>query len=128
METKRFNIFIVDDDPDVVETVKETIHTIQEAIFSITVCDNGHTAYIKAKELFPDLILMDVTMPRWDGFQAYEKLQDNESTAKIPVLFLTAANRKEDLQRAVKLKIKHYLAKPFDTETLVKKIREILQF
>lgn len=128
MQTPRFRVLIVDDDPDVLETVKETLHTVQEALFSLTVCDNGHAAYIKAKELKPDLIIMDVRMPRWDGFQAYERLKECEETASIPVLFLTAAAGREDIERARRLQVKHYIAKPFDPDTLVRKIRDILRF
>ncbi len=128
MSTRNINLLVIDDDQDIIELIKETLSTVEGAKFLINACDNGQMGYVKAKELRPDLIILDVVMPRWNGFQTYEKLKSIDETAAIPVIFLTAAHKKEDIEQAVKLGVKNYLTKPFDPAALVKKIREVMKF
>ncbi len=127
MEKKTFHILAVDDDSDIIELIKEVVFEIKSARIQITTCDNGQLGYIKAKELLPDLILLDIRMPRWDGYQVFEHLKTNDETSKIPVLFITASINKADIEKARHMGIKHYLGKPFDVNTLSEKIKEILQ-
>jgi DNA-binding response OmpR family regulator len=126
MSTRSCNLLVIDDDPDIVELIKETLASVEGIKFAVNVSDNGQMGYVKAKELKPDLIILDVVMPRWNGFQTYEKLKSFDDTSKIPVIFLTAAHEKADIEKAVKLGVKHYLTKPFQPENLVKKVKEVL--
>ena len=126
MSTQTCNLLIIDDDADIVELIKETLSTVENTKFNVNVSDNGQMGYVKAKELKPDLIILDVVMPRWNGFQTFEKLKSFDDTAKIPVIFLTAAHEKADIDKAVQLGVKHYLTKPFKPESLLKKVKEIL--
>ena len=126
MAKQVYKILIVDDNPDVVELIKESLDLIDTVRFEFIVCDNGQLGYIRAKEHLPNLIFLDVKMPRWDGYQAYENLMANDATSGIPVVFITALHEKDDILKAKTLKIKHYIVKPFDIETIIKKTKEIL--
>jgi CheY-like chemotaxis protein len=126
MNTGRYKVLVVDDDDSLIELVRETLSSIKSAKILITATDNGQSGYVKAKELKPDLILLDVYMPRWDGFQVYAMLKDHDETRNIPVVFLTASHDKSDIEKALKMGVRHYLAKPFDPEALLKKVKEIL--
>lgn len=123
---KTYIVLIVDDEPDVVQLIKETL-TLEKGVYNSFSADNGQLGYIKAKEIMPDIIILDVNMPRWDGYQTYLKLKSTMGTAHIPVIFLTASNKREDIDKALKLGIKHYLIKPFDPKDLLTKLKSILK-
>jgi CheY-like chemotaxis protein len=88
--------------------------------FQVEEATDGQMALDRARELRPDLILMDVQMPRVDGFTAVERLRHDVRTARIPIIVVTAAARKPaDVARGLGLGADDYLSKPFSVEEFV---------
>jgi DNA-binding response OmpR family regulator len=89
---------------------------------------DGEEGYKKARTELPDLILLDVLMPKLDGFETLKRLKEDASTAKIPVLMLTSLGQKEDVDRGLREGAVDYLIK---TQTLptdaLEKIKKVLR-
>ena len=122
-------ILTVDDDPDIVELVKTRL---QQKSYHVICAANGKEGLKKARKETPDLILMDIMMPRMTGGDAVKMLQDYDTTKNIPVIFLTAvASPKspmgEENQR-INVGGEHFpaLGKPFDSEDLLSVVRRHL--
>ena len=88
---------------------------------------NGVEAIEKALSMLPDIILMDLRMPNMDGYTATEFIKNNENTANIPVIALTASIMQSDL-KIVQKKFDGYIEKPFNKQTLLSQLVKFLQF
>jgi len=86
--------------------------------------NNGATGYSTFMQTDFQLCILDVMMPKMDGFTLAQKIKEN--AAAIPIIFLTAKNSKEDMIEGYKAGADDYLAKPFDTDLLLLKIKAIL--
>jgi len=84
---------------------------------------NGKQALARSAARTPDLVLLDMRMPGMDGFEVAEKLRANPATAKVPVIFLTAASERESLVRAFSSGAVDYIVKPFVAEELTARVR-----
>lgn len=118
-QTDKPKILMVDDHPDNVELVCQ----ILEDQYQMLTANKGADCLEIAEDEKPDLILLDVMMPEMDGYQVLSKLQENEGTREIPVVFLTA--RYKDTDRIVKgldLGAFDYITKPFDDEILLARV------
>jgi len=121
-------ILIADDDMDIVELVKNRlVRNDYEVIFS----NDGDDAFKKALKHLPDLIIMDVMMPKLSGGEAVKLLKSNDKTKSIPVLFLSvlATNLPSDAEfRGINVGGKLYpaITKPFEAEELLSTIRSLL--
>lgn len=80
----------------------------------------------KAIDEQPELILMDIVMPEVNGFQATRKIQKNESTANIPIIFVTTKDQETDRIWGMRQGAKAYITKPVDKKTLLKAMNEAL--
>ncbi len=89
---------------------------------NVQIAYNGEEALAKARELRPDLILLDIMMPKMDGFEVLERLRESESTATIPVIMLTARKSREDMNKATELGAVEYITKPFKAVEVVDKV------
>ncbi len=88
--------------------------------FAVEIAKDGEIALEKARSLRPDLILMDVQMPKINGFEVTRQLRDNPSTARIPVIFVTAAAREpSDVAHGLKLGADDYIRKPYNYHELL---------
>jgi CheY-like chemotaxis protein len=116
-------ILIADDDPDVRTLVAVTLgdsQTILEA------ADGLEALHLARKEVF-DLVLLDVMMPRMDGFEACRQLKGDPLTMNIPVIMLTARGTREDLERGREAGADDYFVKPFSPIALLDKIAQVLE-
>ena len=116
-------ILIADDRPEVVELVKVTLEG--EGYQTIDASD-GREALEKIGKENPDLILLDVVMPKMDGFEVLRNLKDDSNTKDIPVIMLTAKGQKLDKEKGGKLGAQDYIIKPFSPSHLLRIIEEIL--
>lgn len=117
------HVLIVDDD----EQIRDLLRTRLELDGLHTVCANdGIEGMISLTSHRPAAMLLDVSMPRMDGFQMLEALK---RTRRIPppTLMLTARNAAEDVRRAISLGAKDYLAKPFNDQMLLRRVRRLLR-
>ncbi|MGK0305954.1 MAG: putative two-component system response regulator [Gammaproteobacteria bacterium] len=101
-------IMIVDDDPSSVEKI---YNLLQAKSFEIAVANNGERAYKVALNFMPDLILMDVLMPGWDGYETTKVFKSDPQLQDIPIIFVTA--KLEEAEKAFEYGAADYVIKPF---------------
>jgi DNA-binding response OmpR family regulator len=87
---------------------------------------NGEEAYQAALKEIPDLILLDVRMPRMTGYEACEQLKATASTQSIPVVFLSAKGQESEVKTGMEAGAEEYILKPFSPDQLTARIQEIL--
>ncbi len=109
-------VLVVEDEPDNREIMRAVVEDILG--YRALLAADGEEALRLANEHRPSLILMDLMMPVLDGFEAIRKLKEQERTASIPVVAVTALSRPVDRQRAVENGADEYIGKPFDLDLL----------
>lgn len=112
---------------DVVKNLKVIGAVLEDEGFEVAVATNGAEAVEMVEEDPPDLILLDVMMPDMDGFEACEKIKQNEKINDIPVIFLTARTETEDIVKGFRLGGVDYVTKPFKQDELLARIRTQLE-
>ena len=117
-------VLIVDDEPDIVETIKFSLEL--ENIECIEAYD-GETALAKAKKEHPDLILLDVMLPKIHGYKIARLLKFDESYKHIPIIMLTARAQEGDIKIGEEVGANEYVTKPFDMDKLVELIGRYLK-
>jgi len=116
-------ILLVEDDPDIQELAVMALESVGG--FTVYGCDNGRIAVQEAQRVAPDLIILDWMMPGFDGGQTLSALRDNPATKSIPVIFMTAKVRADEVERMRSLGALDVIAKPFDPMALPDQVREI---
>ncbi len=95
--------------------------------YDVLEAEDGPTALaVLGREVPPELILLDVMMPGWNGWQVFEKIRANHAWSGIPIVMLTALAQRSDVERAVSLGVDGYLTKPFEPADLIHTIEETL--
>lgn len=94
--------------------------------YEVHVAVDGEEGVRMAKELMPDIILMDMQMPKMDGLTAIHEIRKEDSLAHIPIVAITSFAMAGDKERILKAGADYYLSKPIDTRALPKLIKEIL--
>lgn len=115
-------ILIVDDSPTERHVLSELL-TSQG--FVVNMAESGDAGISRAKELLPDLILMDVVMPGMNGYQATRALTRDEATKNIPVILCTTKNQETDKIWGMRQGARDYVVKPVDHAELLAKINAI---
>ncbi len=91
--------------------------------YQVTSTLDSTLAFRKAKEIKPDLILLDIMMPAMDGFEVCEQLKTSDATRFIPIIFLTSRNDEAGIKRAFELGAADYVTRPFNRTELLARIR-----
>ena len=108
-------------------TIQKVIElTFSDEDFEVVTVGNGRLAIEKVQELRPDLVLCDIIMPEKDGYEVCDFIKKNAATAQIPVLLLTGAFEPFDQERATRVGCDGFLAKPFEPQTLITKVKDLL--
>jgi CheY-like chemotaxis protein len=118
-------ILHVDDEPDIREIVSISLGLNPD--FQVRECASGSDAIAAAAQWSPELILLDVMMPRMDGPTTLAALRKNPRTADIPVVFMTARAQTRELERFMALGAQGIILKPFDPMTLATEVQSHLQ-
>ena len=116
-------VLIVDDEPDIVESIKFNLEF--ENIESIEAYD-GEVALSKARKENPDLIILDIMLPKINGYKIARLLKFDESYKHIPIIMLTARTQKTDIELGEETGADEYVTKPFDMEMLVALVKKYL--
>lgn len=116
-------ILIAEDEPDIRELVA---FTLRFAGHEVTATSNGEEALHKAAQIIPDLILMDVRMPRMTGYEACREMKKDIGLKDIPVVFLSAKGQDSEIQTGLDAGAEEYLLKPFAPDQLADRIKTIL--
>jgi two-component system alkaline phosphatase synthesis response regulator PhoP len=115
-------ILIADDE----ESIRLTVGRLLENDYAVFEAANGAEAVEIAKGQKPDLILMDLIMPKMDGYTACSQIKSNEETKGIPVIILTAVGHELNKKYATEMGAAGYLTKPFNIKELLKLITTLL--
>ncbi len=119
MGTKK--ILVVDDELDFVDAVKTRLEAMG---YSIIAAHDGQECVAKARKELPSLILLDIVMPKSNGFEALSRLKTDYLTANIPVIVITAKSDSEYILDAGKLGAADYIMKPVSMHTLLDYVRK----
>jgi CheY-like chemotaxis protein len=118
------SVLVVDDEKFVRELIKIKLGRCGLTVIEAT---NGLEAIETARNRKPDIILMDVMMPKMNGFETCEKLKSDPETARIPIVMLTARGEQANLEKGLALGATDYMSKPFSPQKLAELVIEILQ-
>ncbi len=121
MKPKR--ILVVDDEASLRTLVRANLEVDG---FEVSEAIDGVEAMNVLGEIIPDLILLDIMMPRKDGIEVLEDLASNEKLNNIPVILLTAKGEQEDLEKGAALGARGHITKPFDPEQMVRTVKAAL--
>ena len=116
-------ILIAEDEPDIRELVAFTLRFAGYEVVSAT---NGEEAVQLASREYPDLILMDVRMPRMTGYDACRVMKADAELKDIPVVFLSAKGQEAEIQNGLDVGAEEYLLKPFAPDQLTNRVKAIL--
>ena len=116
-------ILIVDDDQNIVLMLEMRLAQQGYEVFKAF---DGRKAIGEARRLNPHLIILDVTLPKMDGFKVLEHLKSDKRTMNIPVIMLTGKSGSEDVEKGIKLYAEKYISKPYDAGYLLQEIEKSL--
>jgi DNA-binding response OmpR family regulator len=116
-------ILVVDDEADLVETIR---FPLEMEGFNVLVSYNGEDALNQARKEKPDLILLDLMLPKLDGYKVCRLLKFDERYKHIPILMLTAKTQEKDKLLGKETGADEYITKPFDIDELIKKVKGYL--
>lgn len=123
MDGKRI-ILIIEDEPDISKTLKVFL---ESEGFDVSIASDGIEGLNKVKAERPNLIVLDIMLPKLDGFQICRMLKFDDKYKKIPIIMLTARAQESDRRLGKEVGADAYLAKPFEPEVLLNKIKEFLR-
>ena len=116
-------ILVAEDEKDIRELV---VFTLRFAGYDVWTARDGVEAVEIARKVLPDLVLMDVRMPRMTGYEACEAMKQVEGLKDIPVVFLSAKGQEAEIQRGLKSGAVAYILKPFAPADLTLRVKELL--
>jgi CheY-like chemotaxis protein len=116
-------ILIAEDEPDIRELVA---FTLRFAGYEVTAASNGEEAVKMASQVIPDIILMDVRMPRMTGYDACRLMKANPELKDIPVVFLSAKGQDSEIAIGFEAGAEEYMLKPFGPDQLTERVKAIL--
>ena len=118
-----YKILVVDDEPTIVRLME---FILARQGHEMIVAVNGEEALQKIKTHQPDLVLLDIMMPRIDGYEVAQTLRADPQTAALPIIMLSAKAQDEDIRRGVEVGVDEYVTKPFTPDHLVQVVAEYL--
>jgi DNA-binding response OmpR family regulator len=121
MNTRK--ILVVDDEVDLVETVR---FPLEMEGFDVLVSYNGEDALSQARKEKPDLIILDLMLPKLDGYKVCRLLKFDEKYKHIPILMLTAKTQEKDKILGKETGADEYITKPFEMDVLMEKVKAYL--
>ncbi len=118
-------ILMADDEEDILSVMAKKIS--KEGYQVVTAC-NGQEAWDKIQSESPDVVILDLTMPKLDGFQVLKNLRENPPTAKWqPVIIVSARRELEDMQQGFSMEADHYISKPCTVSDILKAVELMIK-
>jgi DNA-binding response OmpR family regulator len=114
-------VLLAEDEVALAHIVRESL---EDQGFDVTLCFDGVQAFLKYEELKPDILALDVMMPKMDGFELAKKIREKDQT--VPIIFLTARSQPKDVVAGFESGANDYLKKPFSVEELIVRIKVLL--
>ena len=124
MDKSKPHIQIIEDEPDIADLLE---FNIINAGYKSTKSKNGETGLQKAREMHPDLILLDLLLPGINGLDVCTILKSDTQTKSIPIIMLTALGQEKDIVKGLDSGADDYITKPFSVEILLARIKAVLR-
>jgi len=122
--SNRKKILLIDDEPELIKAVEIRLKSTG---YEVSVAYDGRAGICEAKEIKPDLIILDLLMPIMDGYAVANELKDDPETKHIPIIILTASQREDLKTRCRELGVTSFIMKPFETSDLLMVVKAILK-
>jgi len=122
MDKKR--ILLVDDEEDLRKMLKFRLEALN---YDVVEAADGEDALKKAKSIKPDLMILDLMLPKLDGFEVCKTLKSDENYKNIPIIMFTASAQEKDGELSREVGSDAHITKPFEPQELVEKIKELLK-
>ena len=116
-------ILLVEDEPDLFEVVKAAL---EFQGYEIIPAHDGLAAFNKAKEHIPDIIILDIMLPKMDGYKVCGMLKADTRLSRIPIIMLTALGEDIDKKLGEEMKVDSYLVKPFEPHKLLEEVKRLI--
>ena len=117
-------ILVVDDEPNILKLIS---FILKNNGYEVMEAASGPECLKKAKKETPDMIVLDVMMPKMDGFEVAKKIKSNATTRNVPILMLSSKAQFEDKMKGIDSGATDYITKPFDKQELIEKVQELLE-
>ena len=116
-------VLVVDDDPVILKLLE--VNFEMEG-FQVVRAADGAEGLERAREVRPDIVVLDVMMPRMTGYEVAKALREDDGTAHIPIIFVTARAQSSDVEKGMELGVEDYVTKPFDPLDLIDRVNALL--
>lgn len=125
MAKKNYSVLLIEDDSFLANIYKTKF---EMEGFKVTVAGNGELGLKEAKKKSPDVILLDILLPKMDGFTVLEQLKEDSDLKSVPVILLTNLGQKDDVDKGLKLGAADYLIKAhFKPSETVEKVKKVIE-
>ncbi len=118
-----YSVLVAEDEPNIVLSLQ---FIMKKAGIRVRVAEDGERAIREIEQEKPDAVLLDIMLPKRDGFSVCEAIKNNPAWSDVKVIILTAKSRDTDKQRALGLGADDYITKPFSTRELVDRVIELI--
>lgn len=118
-----FSVLVVEDEANIVDSLS---FLMKQAGFLVQIARDGDAAIRVMKSRVPDLVLLDVMLPRRDGYDVCREIRENPAWSDVKIMMLTAKGRALDRHKGMELGADDYMTKPFSTREIVARARQLL--
>ena len=118
------SVLVVDDEPNIVRSLE---FLMSQAGYLVRVVHDGEQALQAIREQRPDLVLLDLMIPKRDGYEVCQAIRENPDWKDIHVIMLTAKGQEAERAKGIELGADDYVTKPFSTRALVQKVKGVLE-
>ena len=119
-------VLIADDEPHIRLLMEQTLEDLEDEGLEILLAENGTEALDSIKENIPDMVFLDVMMPKMNGFEVCSEVKNNLKIPNVYIILLTAKGQEIDKLKGMESGADMYMTKPFNPDDIIKKVREIL--
>ncbi|MEP3244296.1 MAG: response regulator [Sneathiella sp.] len=119
-----YTVLVVEDEPNIVLSLQ---FVMRQVGFTVRVASDGDQAIRAVEEYVPDLILLDIMLPKRDGFAVCEAIRNNPACQTVKIIMLSAKSRDADREKALELGADEFVTKPFSTRTLGDMVRRLMK-
>ncbi len=119
-----YTVLVVEDEPNIVLSLQ---FIMRQVGFTVRVASDGDQAIRAVEDYVPDLVLLDIMLPKQDGFAVCETIRNNPACRNVKIIMLSAKSREADREKALELGADEFVTKPFSTRDLGETVRRLMQ-
>ncbi|MCG8490162.1 MAG: response regulator, partial [Sneathiellales bacterium] len=119
-----YTVLVVEDEPNIVLSLQ---FIMRQAGFTVRIASDGEQAIRAIEDYVPDLVLLDIMLPKQDGFSVCEMIRNNPDCSDVKIIMLSAKSRDADREKALELGADEFVTKPFSTRNLGETVRKLMK-